>query len=162
MTRSIGSWSSWSSPDDFTAKDVRDCSKDIPELEAPLGKHYTKLLRCGIESRSCGEFVGCAGGAIALAGERVAGEIEDGFENMLPASRSHDDDGTGDDLPPECRRFTAVCDPSETMARRKCAEMAGNLKAARENRKKLAACTAASKNCCEFENCATQMWFVLH
>lgn len=153
--------------DDFTAKDVRECTAKLPELEPYLGKHYGRMLSCGTESKTCPELAGCVGGAAMAAGEKAMQELEKGFDKMLSGSgrsshSSSSDDGDEAPLPPECKRFTAVCNPDETMARDKCVELVGNLRADPENRKKLARCNAEAKNCFAFETCTTQLWFDLH
>jgi len=146
---------------DFTAKDVRECSKELPELKKSLGKQYDKLLRCGIGAKSCGELVGCAGGAFALFAEKFGNEIETGFDKMVPSGIAGDT--ADEDLPRECKRVSEVCSGDDQFgARHECVRMVGNLKADPDNRKKLGACTAVAKNCYEFKDCATQLWFDLN
>jgi hypothetical protein len=148
---------------ELTAKELGECRGDMTELKKPLGKHYDKLLSCGIEAKSCGEVLGCGAGAIEIVGEQVGEQVEAGYDKMLSKtkgkrSRSSADD---DELPAECARFTDVCNPDERIAKSKCVEMIGNLRADPVNRKKLVACYAASKNCYEFTDCSTEMWFDL-
>lgn len=153
-----------------TAQDVTECSAELPELKALVGAEtYDRFLGCGIAAGSCLELVGCMSGAMATVGEQAIDELERGFDKMRPPTPVTQSKplprtpaAADKPLPPECKRADAVCGEDESLVRRACSDMIGNLKADPANREKLVRCYEASKNCFEFDKCTKEMWFALN
>lgn len=67
----------------FTAKDIDECTHDLStEGKDALGEQYTPMVSCMADADSCGEAIGCLGGAFANElGEQMRG-FGRGFDRM--------------------------------------------------------------------------------
>jgi len=142
----------------------------VDEMDAAQRKTFDRFLDCALEATTCGEVAGCALGGIKIEAERELEGVQKGLDKMeerakdTPPARRDDTEDASDveALPVECRRFESVCSADESLVRRQCAEMVGNLKADPTHLAKLVVCFDAANNCYAFDNCLDEMWFELN
>jgi hypothetical protein len=66
----------------LTANDVDQCTKDISNEANTLGDQYKPLVTCMADADSCGETLGCIGGAVMNeVGKELQG-LDRGFRRM--------------------------------------------------------------------------------
>lgn len=71
----------------LTAKDADDCTKDLAGAKDQLGDSYNEMMSCVADADSCGEVLGCMGGAfVNEIGDQLDG-MEDGFERMVKSKK---------------------------------------------------------------------------
>jgi hypothetical protein len=62
----------------FAANDVADCAHDLPKLRFELGDaDYNKFLGCVKDADSCGDALGCFGGAGKVLGGKLTHNVLD-------------------------------------------------------------------------------------
>jgi hypothetical protein len=75
-------------PDDFTSKDIDDCSHDLPKIKPQLGDDYGKLLTCGAEAKTCAEAIGCLAGAAESFGVDALEQFDRGYRKTRGRARA--------------------------------------------------------------------------
>lgn len=64
------------------SSDLDECASDLADEKSRLGESYDDMVDCVIEADSCGEVIGCVGGAfINEIGDELKG-MGKGFEKM--------------------------------------------------------------------------------
>jgi len=73
----------------FTSKDTEECTSDLAGAKDQLGDSYNEMMSCVSDADSCGEVLGCMGGAFMNEiGDQLDG-ADKGFERMMKNKKKH-------------------------------------------------------------------------